>query len=50
MKDYYEELQHTADWSIRVWGEDINQLFEHAAAAMFHLQGADLEKTPTIST
>lgn len=47
---YYEELHHTADWAIHVWGNDINQLFQHAAAAMFHLQGADLEKTPTVST
>lgn len=40
---FYEELEHTADWAIRVWGATLPALFEHAAAAMFELQGADLD-------
>jgi SHS2 domain-containing protein len=42
MAKHYSELDHTADWAIRVWGEDVTALFEHAAAAMFELQGADM--------
>jgi SHS2 domain-containing protein len=45
---YYEELRHTADWAIRVWGEDLDALFGHAAEAMFELQGADLAAEPAI--
>ncbi len=46
MSTFYEELDHTADWRIRVWGDDLNALFERAAAAMFELQGADLAAAP----
>lgn len=42
MPRFYEELRHTADWAIRVWGHDLESLFVHAAEAMFELQGADL--------
>lgn len=45
----YEELEHTADWAIRVWGNDLPSLFEHAAQAMFELQGADLAAEPALS-
>lgn len=44
----YEELEHTADWAVRVWGEELNALFEHAAAAMFELQGADMAAEPSV--
>lgn len=43
---FYQELEHTADWTARVWGADLGALFEHAAAAMFELQGADLAAAP----
>jgi SHS2 domain-containing protein len=46
MARFYEELEHTADWTIRVWGENAAALFEHAAAAMFELQGTNLEAEP----
>ncbi len=42
MTRFYQELEHTADWAVRVWGESTAALFEHAAEAMFELQGADL--------
>lgn len=45
----YEELEHTADWAIRVWGDNLASLFEHAAQAMFELQGVDLTAEPTLS-
>ena len=42
MTRFYRELEHTADWAVRVWGDSLAALFEHAAEAMFELQGADL--------
>lgn len=42
MAKHYIEVDHTADWSVRVWGDDIEALFRHAAEAMFELQGADM--------
>ncbi|MGE5263690.1 MAG: archease [Acidobacteriota bacterium] len=36
----YEEIPHTADWSFRAYGHDLNELFENAAYAMFALEGA----------
>lgn len=36
----YEEIPHTADWSFRAYGRDLNELFENAAYAMFALEGA----------
>jgi len=37
----FEELEHTADVSIRVWGRDLGEFFAHAALALAH-QLADL--------
>jgi SHS2 domain-containing protein len=36
----FVEQDHTADWVIDVRGETRSELFAHAAAAMFQLQGA----------
>lgn len=36
----YEEIPHTADWSFRAYGRNLNELFENAAYAMFALEGA----------
>lgn len=33
----WEEIDHTADWSLRVWGEDLRSLFENAARGMVSL-------------
>jgi SHS2 domain-containing protein len=49
MTKFYNELEHTADWAIRVWGEEIDALFEHAAGAMFELQGADMAAEPELA-
>lgn len=37
-----EEIEHTADWAIRVRGRDLRELFVNAARGMFGLM-ADLE-------
>jgi SHS2 domain-containing protein len=47
---FYRELDHTADWAIEVWGESLPALFEHAAEALFEMQGAALGMDPTFST
>lgn len=46
---YYRELDHTADWAIEVWGKDLAALFEHAATALFEMQGANLTAEPTVT-
>lgn len=35
----YEELDHTADWALRVWAPDLEGLFVQAAAGMVALMG-----------
>ena len=37
----FEEIPHTADWSFRAFGNNLNQLFENAAHAIFALEGAE---------
>lgn len=49
MPEHYTELDHAADWSIRVWGDDLDGLFEHAAGAMFELQGAEMAAEPELA-
>lgn len=45
----FEEIEHTADLAIRVYGRDLKELFANAAYGMFSLM-ADLESlTPTTS-
>lgn len=36
----FEEMSHTADWAIRVWAEDLPELFAEAARGMNALMGA----------
>jgi len=44
-----QEIEHTADWSIRVRGGDLRELFANAARGMFGLI-ADLERvTPGVA-
>ncbi|OGO06589.1 MAG: hypothetical protein A2Y73_04730, partial [Chloroflexi bacterium RBG_13_56_8] len=33
----FEELGHPADLCLRIWGQDLGQLFADAARGMFHL-------------
>jgi SHS2 domain-containing protein len=37
----FEEVSHTADLEIRVWGGDLNSLFKAASEGMFHLSGIE---------
>ena len=37
----FEEVSHTADLEIRVWGKDLASLFIAAAEGMFHLSGIE---------
>ena len=37
----FEELAHTAELEIRVWGEDMVSLFRQAAAGMIQLSGVE---------
>jgi SHS2 domain-containing protein len=38
----FEEISHTADWSARVWAEDLPSLFTEAAQAMNSLSGTTI--------
>jgi SHS2 domain-containing protein len=35
----FEEIPHTADWSVRVWAQDVPSLFAESARAMNALAG-----------
>jgi SHS2 domain-containing protein len=37
---YFEEIEHTADLSLRCGGPDLESLFRNAARGMYHLMGA----------
>lgn len=41
----YQEIEHTADWAIRVFGRDLPELFANAAYGMYSLL-ADLDSVP----
>ncbi|RME81624.1 MAG: bifunctional riboflavin kinase/FAD synthetase [Caldilineae bacterium] len=44
----FEELTHTADWAIKVYGETRAALYANAALAMFALQDATEASGPTV--
>lgn len=37
----WQEVDHTADWALRVWGGDLRALYEHAALGMLELAGGE---------
>jgi len=39
MSGGYEELEHTADWALHVFGEDLAELFRNATSGMLELMG-----------
>jgi SHS2 domain-containing protein len=42
----FEEISHTADWSARVWADDLPALFKEAARAMNLLAGTRIGSGP----
>ena len=45
----YEEVEHTADWSLRVWAADFAGLLEQGARGMYHLLGIQQAQQPLTS-
>ena len=43
----FEEVEHTADWALRVRGRDLAELLVNAARGMSHLLVPDLNAVPT---
>ena len=43
----FEEAEHTADWALRIRGEDLEGLFTNAAAGMLQLAGIEPRAGPT---
>ena len=44
----FRELDHTADWALRVWAPDLPALFRQAATGMFQLSGVELKPQPRV--
>jgi SHS2 domain-containing protein len=44
----FEEISHTADWSARIWAEDLPSLFVEAARAMNSLSGTVIGNDPRV--
>lgn len=44
----FEEISHTADWSVRVWAQDLPSLFAEAGQAMNSLSGAVTGNSPRL--
>jgi SHS2 domain-containing protein len=44
----FEEIPHTADWSIRVWAEDLAGLLAESARGMYWLAEAEFVDQPRI--
>lgn len=42
----FEEVQHTADWALRVWAPERSELFRQAALGMNALMGLRLQDGP----
>lgn len=43
------EIEHTADWELKVWGLELSDLFEQAALGMYTLAGLVLQSKPRLS-
>ena len=44
----FEEISHTADWSVRVWADDLPSLFAESARAMNALAGTVTGGSPRV--
>lgn len=45
----YLEIEHTADWALKVWAPDLAGMLEQAALGMYTLSGVVLEPAPRIT-
>jgi SHS2 domain-containing protein len=45
----FEEISHTADWSVRIWAPDLPSLFKEAARAMNSLSGTVVGDGPRVT-
>jgi len=45
----YQEIQHTADWAMRVWADDLPALFAECARGMNALAGVRLSPGPRVA-
>jgi SHS2 domain-containing protein len=45
----YEEIEHTADWALRVWADDLPGLLSEALRGMYHLAGTATLPGPRLS-
>jgi SHS2 domain-containing protein len=43
MRSGFEEIQHTADWALKVWASNFSGLLEQAARGMNHLMGVVID-------
>ena len=48
MRSGFEEIQHTADWALKVWAPDFACLLEQAALGMNQLMGVAVDPTQSI--
>ncbi len=44
----FRELDHTADWALRVWAPDLPAMLRQAAIGMFQLSGVELKPQPRV--
>ena len=49
MKKQFEEIEHTADIAMRVWGRDLTELFANAAYAMGYMLTDVEDVVPTVT-
>jgi SHS2 domain-containing protein len=48
MRRKFEEIDHTADIAVRVWGRDLGELFSNAAVALAHMLDEVGDVSPTV--
>jgi len=49
LNEGFVEVSHTADWSLRVWAEDISGLFRQAALGMYALMRLLVKSSTNVS-
>ena len=48
MRSGFEEIQHTADWAIKVWAPRFADLLEQAALGMNQLMAVKIDLQPAV--